>query len=422
MLAAIHDFVTARRGFYTLVTAVLATLWLLRSFLYDGPVNSDVPEQLDYIKSWRLSYVSGANPPLFTWVAKLAADVTGAPILAIEFVRFAAFWLFIVFSYQCARQVLEDERMAALAGLAPFAMYMVGWESIFRHTNTMMLMASVPLTHYALIRLDRRPVLSSYLFFGLVTAFGFLSKYNYAFVWTAFLAAAFADRRLRGRLLDARMLLAIGLALALMAPVLAWLVDHFAATMQHSSLRMKAPVHYPGLPVVVSAFADLGVATLGLLVPFLPIVALLAPGGFRRLGRKLAGEAARHHRFLAVYLSVLFLLMAGGIVAFEVTRVYERYLYVVVPYGLLVFLRIAAAAPNPRRRQWLALVLAAMALALVAGTIIRYVSYPWRGKPYGRIMSSADGLPAGGAAQPFHPLQMTGPVPASNRVIYRARS
>ena len=41
MIAAIHDFVTSRRGFFLFVTGVLVTLWLVRAIFNDTPRNGD---------------------------------------------------------------------------------------------------------------------------------------------------------------------------------------------------------------------------------------------------------------------------------------------------------------------------------------------------------------------------------------------
>ena len=135
---------------------------------------------------WRLVYGAGANPPLFTWLAKLVDGVLGHPVAAVELVRFAMLWLFCLLTGHTVRAMTGDGRLAALAGLSAFAIYAVGWETLFRYTNTMMLIASIPLTLAALLRLDRDNGAASYVLLAVVSAFGFYGKHTYDVVWIAF--------------------------------------------------------------------------------------------------------------------------------------------------------------------------------------------------------------------------------------------
>lgn len=78
-----YRLTTTRRGFLVYLTLIMAALYVLRVTFNDAPQNIDVREQLAFIGAWTLGYGSGANPPLFTWLAKLAHAVIGKPVAAI---------------------------------------------------------------------------------------------------------------------------------------------------------------------------------------------------------------------------------------------------------------------------------------------------------------------------------------------------
>jgi len=378
MIAALHDAVTGRRGFPIFLTVVILAFWLLRVLFPDAPSNADVGEQLWMSVDWRFGYGSGANPPLFTWLVKIVDALVGAVPVSVEIVRFGLLWLFCFLSAWTMRRMTGDARLAALAGLAPFAVYAVGWEALFRHSNTMLLIVSVPMTLAALLRLDRRGNWTGYLLFGAATAFGFYSKYNYALVWIGFVAAASMDGRLRARIFDRRMILALIVALLLLAPLLYWVSGHFGGMLSHGRMRIGEPQEYPMLPGSVSALVDLAVMAAGLIVPLFAILLALCPRAFWRVSDSGDAERMRWRLLLGRYLAVVVALIVLGIFALGMTRYEARYIYVLLPILPLAFLRLAAAGFGGARRQWLAVSLVAVILLVIAGTALRSVTYAAR--------------------------------------------
>ena len=375
MIAAIHDFVTSRRGFFVFVTGVLATLWLVRAIFNDTPRNADVEWVLSVMGDWRLTY--GGVPSLMTWTEQFFTMLFGVGHLVVEFVRFSVLWLFYALTYLCARALLGDDRLAATAGLAPFAVYMVGWELLFRQNDSVMLLMSIPATLYVLILLDRQAKLSSFLLFGLVTALGLLSKYNYAIFWFALVLAALSDEVLRKRFLDKRMLLSLGVALVILSPLILRHLDNIDGLLGKGKRSLMASPSIESIPAAVSASIDLLLATLGILVPLVLIVAIFVPRGLCPLPRTPVDQGARYRRLLQVSLCILFGFILAGIFAFEISRVEQRYIYVLMLFVPYLFLRIAAARPTIAQRRGLATALAATALIAVTGTVIRNFAYPY---------------------------------------------
>ncbi len=378
MIAALHDAVTGRRGFPIVLTLIILAYWLLRVLYPDTPSNDDVKEQLWMMVDWRLGYGSGANPPLFTWLVMVVDGVVRAAVPSVEIVRFVVFWLFCYMSAYVIRVMTGDDRLSALAGLAPLAVYAVGWEAVFRHSNTMLLILSIPLTLTALLRLDRRDDWGAYLIIAAVTAFGFYSKYNYAIVCAGFWGAALMDTRLRARMLDRRMIVALLAVLLLLAPLLHWIAGHYSGMLAHGRLRIDLQPTYRAVPVPVSALADLAVQGAGLVAPLFVILAVLCPRAFWRVRDAGDIDRARWRRLLGRYLLIVLALLVAGIFILGMRRFQLRYVYVLLPVLPWAFLRLAAAGFGVVRRRQLAAALVAVILLAMTVATLRCVTFAAR--------------------------------------------
>jgi len=378
LIAAVHDAVTGRRGFPVFLTLVVLGFLAIRVLFPDGPSNDDVKEQLWMAVDWRMGYGSGANPPLFTWLVRIVDGGVGSIVVSAEIVRFALLWLFCFLSARFVMAVTADHRLAAIAGLAPFAVYAVGWEALFRHSNTMLLIASIPLTLLALARFDRRGDWPAYLFFGLVTAAGFYSKYNYGIVWVGLVGASLFDERLRRRLLDVRMIAALVLTLLLLSPLFHWISGHLGGMLSHGRARIAEAPEHPGLPVALSALLDLVAAIAGLLVPLFIMLAALWPRAFWRVRDTGDVDPARWRRLLTRYLIVAFAFLVAGIFLLGSTRFQTRYVYVLLPVLPWMVLRLGASGFGGRRRQWLVAAMVAVTVLVLAGAALRGATYKTR--------------------------------------------
>lgn len=379
MIGALHDAVTSRRGFPVFLTLVAVAFCLLRVLFPDAPSSDDVKEQLWMAVDWRLGYGSGANPPLFTWLVRIVDAALGATLVSVEVVRFALLWLFCMLSAHVVRAISGDDRLAALAGIAPFTVVAIGWNALFHYTNTMLLIVSVPLTLAALLRLDRDGGWRAYGFFALVTAFGFYSKYTYAVVWLGFLAAALLDRRLRARLLSRRMALALVLAGLLLSPLLHWLAAHSGNLLSHGRARVAEPPHHPALPGPASALVDVAATAAGLVVPLVAMLLAVCPRAFFwRVPESGDAERTRWRALLGRYLGVVFALIVATILTLGIRQFEVRHALLLLPVLPWLFLRLAAAGFGGRPRQWLAAGMIGVILLVIAGTAVRGVTYAAR--------------------------------------------
>ncbi len=371
MTATLYAAVTDRRGFPAFLTGLVVILCVLRVIFHDSPPNDDLKDQLKLMAEWRLVYGAGANPPLFTWLAKLASGALGHPVAAVELVRFAMLWLFCLLTAHTVRAMTGDGRLAALAGLSAFAIYAVGWEALFRYTNTMMLIASIPMMLAALLRLDRDNGPASYVLFALVSAFGFYSKHAYDVVWIAFVCAALMDARLRGRLLHRRIVPAVLLALLLLSPLIYWLAAAVDMTSDLEKLRIVPLAYAPAVVPPLSVVSALAWALVGLLVPLVPILLLLWPRAFGRVKDAGDSDRTRHRALLRRYLLIAAAFLLVDVLMFGMDRDPQRQLYILLPVLPLIYLRLAAAGFVTPRRAWFAAMLVILALAAAVGVAVR---------------------------------------------------
>lgn len=388
LTAVLSDTVTSRLGFLAYLTSVMAGFWLLRVTFPKGPSNADVFEQFWMMVSWKWSYGSGANPPLFTWLVKIVDTVIGMPALSVETVRFAFLWLLCFLSAQCFRTMTGDGRLAALAGFAPLSVYAIGWEALFRHSNTLMLMVSIPLTFIAIVRLGNNRNWGAYLFFGLVTAFGFYSKYNYAIVWCGIMVAALFDRDLRGSLLHPRMIGALMLTLLLMSPLLHWISNNLPGILSHGQNHLQRPPNHPSLPGPLSALVDMVVHALGMLVPLYIFLLIICPSAFSRSAR--AGATLRWQRLHERYLLFVFGALVTTVFLLGAGEFPLRYIYVLLPVIPLAFLRLAGAGVGSHAFRGLTTIIAGLIVLIMVGTAYRGVTYSSKKRHQHRVLFIKD--------------------------------
>ena len=374
-VAAVHQFVTSPRGYVCFVVAVFTVLCLFRAFFPERPSNIDSSVGRYLIGSWKFIYAT-ENPPLFNWLINVSGLVFGKTILAVEVVRFSLLAALYLFVYRAMRGIVDDARFAALAGLALFASYLTGWEPVFKQSNSILLMAAIGGTLYALVRLDRRPDTASYVWFTLATAVGIYAKYNFAIFWVALVAAALTDPTVRRRILDWRMAVGLLLVAVCFLPVALKIADNMFALKNYGHKQLRTEISFHFVPPAVSAIFDMLLNALAVAVPLLFIVVAVAPRSLALAEWRMQGRAGRFCRVLGLSLLLQLVIMTIGILSFGITRMEQRYLFIFVPVLPYLVLRLAALPVSERQQQWLAAALVVTAMIIVFGTVFRYVIYP----------------------------------------------
>lgn len=332
------------RGFHLFVLGFLAVVYVERAFLFPATGGDDA-EQLLFSQVFAWGY-DIRNPPLYTWLVMLSESVFGVTIAAVELVKFILFGLTYILTYWSARRMFGRGVLAGLAALSPLAIYYLSWDAVLGYSHSILMMTLCAAAFAALIRLDERGDLGSYVLFGLVTGLGLMSKYGFGFFIVALIAGALADSDLRRRLWDWRSLLALGLAVAVVLPHAVWAIDWIHDHPAGLARRVDEKFHVgAGGGFLATAFTGLK-GFLNAVVGFLLPLGVLAPAlfwaGLRPMTNP-AAPSARYRRVLSGYLLTLLILVALAVLVSGITRFRTHYMFVLILLPLWYFARIHAS-------------------------------------------------------------------------------
>ncbi len=370
--AAVGRFAFSGHGIPLVWGCLLTVLWLMRAFLFPG-TDADDAEQLISAQSWAWGY-GVRNPPLFTWIVVLSQHIFGVSIAAVVTVKFALLAISIWLLHLAARIVLDNKKLAALAAFSPLAIYYVSWDLSFHYTHSVLLAASLCLTFVALLRLERRNDLPSYLILGVAIGIGLLSKYNYALFLAALLPAAFADRALRSHLANARTLLSAAIAVALALPHYLWLWSEreWLSLLARDRFMPKADSG-----IEIGGLIETGNAVLSFLLPLIVILIVLFPRAFLRAGTGPA-VSERYRRLLGATFLIMLTVTAVGVLALDVSRVRIHYMFLLFLFPVYFFARVQSAGTTDRAINFCATALLAFAVIVPSAAVVKYFVDPLR--------------------------------------------
>lgn len=373
MLTAAAVVFRSRGGFLVTVFIYLAMLAVLRGTLFPGLAEDD-SEQLFYAQSWALGY-KGSQPPLYTWLVKLAEQALGVGVGALFVVKFGVIFAFYAFCLAAARRLINDPLMAGLAALSPVALYYVGWDGVVNYSNTNLLAAAQAATLLALLRLNDGNKVVDYVWLGLAVAAGLLAKYNFVLFALPLLAAGLAHPGLRARLLSPRLLVSALVAAAVVAPHAYWALTD-AEALQAVAASTERPWKEAESWFLGALFGlgNLAAGGVAFLMPMILILLLFFPRAFGRL----AGRASATTRFFAVYFGAYAVLVSCTVLAIGATDVQNHWLLGLLPVPLYVFARLEAAGgpPPSSGAKWYPAVLSALALLVAGALVVRAMTAP----------------------------------------------
>ncbi len=343
----------------------------------------DEAEQALWTQSWAWGH--GPQPPLYTWLQQLVFLLTGPSLLGLSLLKnlllattYLALWR--------AGLKLMPAPLAATTALMPLLMLQIGWESQRDLTHSVLVTTVAALTVLASLRLlEAQQRLGRWALLGLLVGAGLLSKYSYAgfaLAWFAALAWLPAGRAaLRQPGAWAGLLLAAGLAGAVLAPHGLWLLDHGEAARAHAAGKLAGAAAPDALARLLGMgrglLGALLAAVAGLMPLGLVLLLVLGPRGLRSAWQAPVAEAtARSQRALARalggrYLLTMALFFAALVILGGATQFKERWLMpFLLPLPLLFFASLPALQGHPRRR-WLHRLAALAAVIWLAGIGLR---------------------------------------------------
>jgi len=200
---------------FALALAIFLSIHLALNLVLSGSFSPDDADQLIFSQSLAWGYY--VQPPLYSWLTYLFLHLFGLTYVSYYLVKSLALGCVYVSSFLCARALAIDHRLAVVAAFAPLLIPTFAWNSFTYLTNSNLVCAAGAATCYALLRVERNGRLGDYFLLGLTLGLGFLAKYNFLFLATAFFVAGLTIRSFRARLLDYRILFSLVFSLPRLA-------------------------------------------------------------------------------------------------------------------------------------------------------------------------------------------------------------
>src|SRR5258706_3615169 len=219
---ALFDVAVTPHGFWTALAVYLLVHVALRWWASPN-IGTDEVEQALFAQAWDWGY-NPRQPPLFTWLLLSAYALVGPSLLAHLLVKYVALAAMYAAAYRCARRLIVEPALAALATMALVLIYGFGWGVHTGVTHTLTMAALIFATLLALLRLVERRRALDYLLFGVATGVGLLTKYSFGLFVAPLLIAALLVGETRAALRDRRMLLALGAAALIFLPHGIWML------------------------------------------------------------------------------------------------------------------------------------------------------------------------------------------------------
>lgn len=212
---------------FTIVLIVLACLHVASRILISPAVQFDEAEQV--LLAQHLAWGYNPQPPLYDWLQWAVFQVvgTGVPGLALlkMSVLAATYWVVWRTGLRLGLQPWAAMGSAAALELIPS----IGWDSVRDMSHTVLLTLLTACTLLALVRACEWPSAGRHAVLGVALGLGMLSKYSFVLFALALAGAVLADELLRRRLGTWRLVITLGVAVALFAGHGFWLLDHWSA-------------------------------------------------------------------------------------------------------------------------------------------------------------------------------------------------
>jgi 4-amino-4-deoxy-L-arabinose transferase-like glycosyltransferase len=359
------------RAFALLLAAYTITHTALRAWI--SPIlNIDDAREAVFSQTLAWGY-QPRQPPLYTWLVWAIVRLGGVSVLGLTALKYAVLAVAYVFAYLTARRILREPRLAPLAAFSLLLLLPVGWFVHDDLTQSVAVLATAAATVYLLILVGAAPTSGRYVWLGVVIALGTLSKLTYLVFGAALGLAALTVTPYRRRLLDARALVTLLVAVVLVLPYAVWLASYpgdLSRSAQQAApggARSFASGVVDGLSAVLRALAYYA-------APLAVVFLVLFPEVYRRRPRAAGVESPAGLLVERTLLAGLALLGAG---AFLNVLGQLKFRWAIPLFFLLPIYacwRLDRFRIDPARRPRLrayAVVLAATEALMIAGIVLQ---------------------------------------------------
>lgn len=242
----------ATPGRFLAVVAGYFVLQVLLRLIASNTTGIDESEQLLLTQQIAPGY--GPQPPLYTWLQYPFVALFGPTVLPLTLLKNLLLFGIYAMTYLNARLVARNHWLAVTATISVLFIPQISWEAQRDLTHSVLLTALSTTTFYFFLKVSQAQKLGDYLGFGVCAAMGLLAKYNFAVFLVGLLAAGLTLPALRKVILDTRMVIAMAVCAAIVAPHVWWAL--------HNQDAVFATAHKFGIraerPWLDSTFAGLG--------------------------------------------------------------------------------------------------------------------------------------------------------------------
>lgn len=204
---------------WALFLLIYLALHMGMRLLLSDTLQMDDAEQLIQSQDWRLNYAN-FQPPFYTWVLWALWHVIEPSMAALYVIRYLiiglTFWLW----YRVSRLLFDDPKWIVASATSWLLLGEFAWKLHQGSTHTTLLTLALVMSLHAIVLILRTPSLRRYLYLGLAVGLGMMAKYSYAGFLVPMLLAGLTVPQTRDRLLRWPMLIALGVAIAVMLPAL----------------------------------------------------------------------------------------------------------------------------------------------------------------------------------------------------------
>ncbi len=212
---------------FIFVIAVYFLLMILARIFISNSLELDEAEQ--FILTQKLSLGYNCQPPLYTWIQWLFFKIFGCNLFALAFLKNILLFLIYYFTYKSTKIITNNKLLASLSAAAIFLFPQISWEAQRDLTHSVLVMSIISFFIYYLLSLKYQKSQFSwkdYVFLGVISGLGLLSKYNFIIFLSSILIASFLDDKLKRFFIDKRILIAIIVVIFICLPHLWWFLNH----------------------------------------------------------------------------------------------------------------------------------------------------------------------------------------------------
>lgn len=207
--------------FFISSISFVSILFFLRNLRPDC-LCTDEAEQFLLASQFKLGYAI-PQPPLFTWCLIGLKQICGNNVFSISLLRYLCVWIFLYYGYKAAVKLFPEPK-ASLAALALFSIGAINLSRYFTHLN--LLAASSMFCFWAYLNLRAHKSTTNYAILGLALGLGFMSKYNFAWLFLILFLGSCLDTHARQIILNKKVWIAIAITTLIIAPHYLWLLSH----------------------------------------------------------------------------------------------------------------------------------------------------------------------------------------------------